>query len=520
MQTKLDITCKPEKWSELDVIEKMKLKLKAEEDDVFFWEHPAMGNVKLWESQKQLLREFGAKDPETKKRIKKELLFSCGMRGSKTFCASLILLTEVKKCLLMNNAQSFWDLLPKEDIYFLMTASTEEQAIATVFAKVVAIIEESPFFASYEKEMNYTAGKIDFTKHHFIIEAMGSNVRSNVGRTVKVFVAEEINFTGDESYKVSPRILYNRLSKSTLTFKPFGEDVKVAISSQADGNDFLSKRIKKTRDQLLDKKTTLIWVRTTFQMNPNLKESQMEDEKLMDEQSYSQDLGFGVIRDGTKFFKEFSLKKVKEWKEINIFEGEPEIGAEDFFEPDLMIDRLEYDRRAVEYGIFTDPASTSDGFGFCLAHLTIDDEIIIDGLTVLKPGNHEEVSSATVRMFIEKIIDKVPVSIYGYDIYMFKEIKDDLVNLGILPYQHIIKLPDWEAIKDRINTNRIKGPYSDYLIKEVSDLNKHNGKVDHPNGGSKDMLDAACLPVSYWDQIGVKKPEEREDVSPLILEMV
>lgn len=520
MQTKLDITCKPEKWTELDVIERMKLKLKAEEDDVFFWEHPAMGNIKLWPSQRELLRAFGKRDPETQRRIKKELLFSCGMRGSKTFCAALILLTELKKCLLMENAQSFWDLLPKEDIYFLMTASTEEQAIATIFAKVIAIIEESPFFASFEKEMNYTAGKLDFLKHHFIVEAMGSNVRSNVGRTVKVFVAEEINFTGDESYKVSPRILYNRLSKSTSTFKPFDEDIKVAISSQADGNDFLSKRIKKTRDQLLDKKTTLIWIKTTFQMNPHLTKENTKDEELMDEESYSMDFGLGVIRDGTKFFKKFSLEKVKAWNKINIFEGEPEIGSTDFFEPDLMLDRLEYDRHAVEYGIFTDPASTGDAFGFCLAHLTIDDEIIIDGLTILRPGNKQEVDSHTVRRFIEQIMTKVPVSVYGFDIYMFKEIKDDLVNLGILDYKHIIMLPDWEAMKDRINTDRIKGPYSDYLIKEVSDLKKHNNKVDHPNGGSKDMLDAATLPVSYWDQIGVKKPEEREEVSPLILEMV
>ena len=519
MQNKLDISCDPKKWSELDVIEKAKLKLKATEDIVFFWEHPAMGNIQtLWPTQKQLIREFMQRDPVTQRRIKKELLFSAGMRSSKTFCAALILLSELAICLMMDNAQKKWQLLPKEEIYFLMTASTQEQAITTIFTKIIAMVEESPFFASHEGEINYTTGKLDFIKHRFVVEALGSNLRANVGRTVKVFVAEEINFTGDESYKVSPRKLYNRLSKSTLTFKPFGEDIKVAISSQADGNDFLSKRIKLARDQKLDEKTTLIWVKTTLQMNPNIKMSDLEDERLMDEESFSQDLGFGVIRDGSKFFKKFSLDKFKEWDLSNIFLGEPEIGSRDFFEPDLLIDNLEYDKLAVEYGIFTDPASTGDGFGFCLAHLTIDDEIIIDGLTVLKPSKNEEVNSATVRMFIEKIINKVPVSVYGFDIYMFKEIKDDLVNLGIMPYQHQLKLPDWEAMKDRINTNRIKGPYSEYFIKEVSDLMKRNGKIDHPNGGSKDMLDAATLPVSYWDQIGVKDKIEREPIGPMIME--
>ncbi len=499
-------------------MEKAKLKLLAEEDVVFFWEHPAMGNIStLWDTQKQLLREFNAKDPITKKRLKKEFLFSAGMRSSKTFCAALILLTELAKCLMMDNAQKYWNLLPKEEIYFLMTASTEHQSIKTIFAKVIAMVEESPFFASHNNEINYTTGILNFTKHRFVCEALGSNIRANVGRTVKVFVAEEINFTGDESYKVSPRVLYNRLSKSTTTFKPFGEDIKVAISSQADGNDFLSKRIKLARDQKLDERTTLIWEKDILQMNPKIKMEDIEDERLMDEESFSQDFGFGVIRDGKKFFKKFSLDKFKAWDKVNIFEGEPEIGSNDFFEADLILDRLEYDVNASAYGIFTDPATVGDGFGFCLAHLTIDDEIIIDGLTVLKPSKDQEVQSSTVRMFVEKIMEKVPVEVYGYDIYMFKEIKDDIVNLGIEPYQHILKLPDWEALKDRVNTNRIKGPYSDYLIKEVADLGKYNNKVDHPNGGSKDMLDAACQPVSFWDKIGVKNPEVKESSGPLIM---
>ena len=512
----LQISCNVDAWNSLDMLEKAKLKLKSAEDPVFFWEHPALGNVQLWDSQKELLRELFKKDPETNRRLKKELLFSCGMRGSKTFCAALILLTELAMCLMMDNAQRKFQLLPKEYIYFLMTASTERQAITTVFAKVVAVIEESPFFASHENEINFTSGKLDFMKHRFAIEALGSNIRSNVGRTVKVFVAEEINFTGEEDYKVSPRMLYNRLSKSTLTFKPFGEDVKVAISSQADGNDFLSKRIKKAKDEGLDQKTTLIWQKTTLQMNPNIKMEDLEDERLMDEQSFSQDLGFGVIRDGTKFFKKRTLDKVKEWNGKNIFIGEPEIGSDDFFEPDLDLSNFEYDVNAEQYGIFTDPASIGDGFGYCLAHKTIDEKIIYDGLGVFKPGNKQEVSSRTIRSITDKILEVCPVSVFGYDIFMFKELKDDLINSGLEDFKHILRLPDWEALKDRINTNMIEGPYIEYLIKEVSDLEKRNDKVDHPRGGHKDMLDAACQAVAYWDNPGDKKMVEKEPVSPLL----
>ncbi len=502
MQTKLDISCNPEEWSDLSQHDKLIMQLKAE-DPVFFWEHPKMGNMKLWPAQKELLRKFNKKD-KNGRRLFKELLFSAGMRSGKTAIAALIILTELKNCLMMESAQRHYDLLPKEEIVFLATASTEKQCYRTIFKKVIAFVESSPFFCSFKDEIELITGRLKFTKKNLVVLGLGSNLKSNVGLTVKVFVAEEINFTGEETYKVSPKDLYNRLSKSTTTFKPFGEDIKVAISSQDDGNDFLSKRIALTIEQKLE--TTLIMKKTSLEMNPNLTEADLADEKLMDEDSFYNDYGFGTRRSGSSFFKKISMDLVETWNLPNIFYGEPEFGNK-MFVPDLRLDNLKYDMRAVTYGIGSDPASVGDGFGLSLGHITLDDNVILDGITVFKPEKGKEIDSTLISNMVKKIITKVPVEFYAYDIYMFNELRGELSDLGVEPIQHQLRQPDWEALKERINTNRIRGPAFKYFQREMGDLKYIRNKVNHPNGGSKDTADSVCQLIAKWDD-----PAELEKV--------
>ena len=271
MQSKLEMGCEPKLWSDLTKVQQFQHKLKAKADPVYFWKTECMGNCPtIWASQQKILREFMSLDENGRRKFK-ELLFSSGMRSGKSFMGALIVLTEVAFCMFMDSPQKFYQILPKEQILFLATASTEKQCHRTIFAKIVAAVECSPFFLQDYDKINYTTGRIEFP-NKLVVLGLGSNLSANVGLTVKVFVAEEINFTGDETYKVSPKVLYNKLSKSTSTFKPFGEDIKVAISSRADGGDFLSKRIRKAKEQNVI--TTMSLQKTTLEMNPNIK---MED---------------------------------------------------------------------------------------------------------------------------------------------------------------------------------------------------------------------------------------------------
>ncbi len=494
MLSTLDFTDEVDNYRELDDFEKLTLHARSMLDPVFFWEHPALGNVKLWDSQKEILTEFNRR--ENNKRKYNELLYSAGMRSGKSATGALILLTEVYKCLMIDSPQKKYGLLPKEKIRFLMTASTDKQVSETIFEKVVAFVEESPFFASFGDQLVLTHNRLAFPKN-LVALGLGSNFRANVGRTVKVFVAEEINFTGNEAYKVSPRELYNKLSKSTSTFKPYKEDVKVAISSDDDEHDFLNERMELAREQKL--KSTYIVRKTTFEANKNITEADVLDEKLMDPDSYSKDYGQGIIRSGDTFFKQVTVDIFKNWKRVNIFAGEPNPRKREKFLPDLLIDKLVYDPNAVSYGLFSDPASVGDGYGLSLAHITHDNVIIIDGCTVLKADRESEISSKELESIIMRIINKVPVEVFRYDIYLFNELRKKIEELGINQSQHILNTKDWEAFKDRLVNKTIDGPQFKFLQYEAENLKIKNNKIDHPYGGSKDCIDSVCQAVSFWD---------------------
>ena len=498
-------SCKPQVYTSLPADEKFKLCLKASIDPIAFWEDPRMGNLTLWESQKATLRQFYELDDSQTRRYN-ELLFAAGMKSAKTTTAALILLTELKNLLMMDNPQKKYNLLANEEISFVGVANTYEQCLRTIYMKVKGLVENSPFFCSFAEDVNVTEEKMSFPKK-LSIWPLGSNLKANVGMTVKVFVADEINFSARETYQTPPDVLFNRLGKATTPFKPFKEDIKVAISSRSGANDFLSKRIELTREQGI--KTTMILEKTTIECNPTVTKESIENERLMDEEGYIQDYGFGVGREGNSFFKQVTLDLLKTWNKRNLFEGEPRFGRKGAFVPDINPEKIKYDPDAVYYGLFNDPATVRDGYGLTLMHNTIYDELVVDGMTVFRSNVAEEIDPVAVKDVILKIVGKLPIEVFAYDIYMYNELRDQLTDEGINLWQHQLKKADWLKFKDRIHTKRIRGPMNDYAMQEFENLIVRGEKVDHITGGSKDMIDALCLGVAYFDQD--EKPELLEN---------
>ena len=505
-------SCKPELFTSLQPDEKLRLMLRASIDPIAFWEDDRMGNLKLWESQKATLRQFyelTGVGLQAKRRYN-ELLFAAGMKSAKTTTAALILLTELKNLLMMDNPQRKYNLLANEEISFVGVANTYEQCLRTIYMKVKGLVENSPFFCSFADDVNVTEEKLSFPKR-LSVWPLGSNLKANVGMTVKVFVADEINFSARETYQTPPDVLFNRLGKATTPFKPFGEDIKVAISSRSGANDFLSKRIALTREQGI--KSTMILEKTTLECNPTITKESLENERLMDAEGYMQDYGFGVGREGNSFFKQITLDELQKWNRRNIFHGKPQFGRKSAFIPDILEKDLVYDPNAVYYGLFNDPATVRDAYGLALMHNTIYDEIVIDGMTVFRSNVAEEIDPVAVKEVILKIVKHIPIEVFAYDIYMYNELRDQLTNDGIDLWQHQLKKADWLKFKDRIHTHRIHGPMNPYAMQEFENLIVRGEKVDHITGGSKDMIDAVCLGVAYFDQD--EKPEllENEVVS-------
>ena len=100
----LESTCDPKLWSGLTPGEKLVYELKATIEPNYFWGNPKMGNFELYDSKKEIFRDFYKYD-NNGKRIKSELLFFAGMKSGKTRMAALIALTESYKLLMMKNPQ-------------------------------------------------------------------------------------------------------------------------------------------------------------------------------------------------------------------------------------------------------------------------------------------------------------------------------------------------------------------------------------------------------------------------------
>ncbi len=254
----LDVVCNPEDWTSIPEGEQLILKLKASIDPVFFWNHPAMGNFPLFPSKVDIFNEFYKYDDKGR-RIHNELIFSAGMRSGKTAQAGLIALTETYKLEMMEDPQKFYNLAPSTEISNINVANALEQAKATVFRKVIEIVSNSPYFVALDPYLTATALK--FPKN-IIFKALGSNLGSNVGRTVKCFVADEIATYDD------PEGTYDKLSRSTSNFEPFGENIKVMIGSPTDPGDILMTRIARAREEKW-KNTVTVW-KPTWELNPNI----------------------------------------------------------------------------------------------------------------------------------------------------------------------------------------------------------------------------------------------------------
>lgn len=484
MKDNLIIECEPEDWMDkMDQMEKMKCELKAIKDPVFFWDHPAMGGQKLWDSQKELLTKFYSVGKDGR-RLYNELLFDAGRKGGKTTFAALILGTELMRLLLLPNPQDHYNIMKGTNITLFMSAAGERQTLTTIFPRIRQLLENSPFFCSYADSVSVTSGKIRFP-NHIILEAVGSNLKTAVGRTVKAFVAEEINSVGIDKGEISPAKLYNKLSKSTTEFIPFGEDIRVAISSKVSGYDFLSQRIAKTKESNLPR--TLILQMNTIQLNPTITEEILLEDKERDEDSYNIEYGIGEALEGDRFFNPITWDRLK-FTNNNIFTV-PVNKSTDRFIPDLLLDNFKIDKEARSYMLLLDPSTIRDPFGIGVAHSTVNDEIVFDGLSVFRSNNKDEINPEDVDHLVMGIIDHIPIQYCVFDIYLYNELRKKIEEHSVEMVKNILNLSDWNQVKDQCNARSITVPKSDYLEREFKELIIKNGtRVDHPYNGSNDMV--------------------------------
>jgi len=497
MKTQLDVSCDPTVWSKLSIGEQLLKKLLWSTDIVAFWEDPAGGNIKLWESQKVVLRSMYKYDKEGK-RIKSELIFVSGMRGGKTTVAALISLYELAKLQFLENPQEKYKLAANSEIMCINVAPSQEQALDTVFARSKEIMANSPYFSSLNPDLTFNKAK--FPKH-ITLKALGSNIKSNVGRTIKCFVADEVS-SFEDAEKHSPEEIYFKLCNSTGTFKQWNENVRVAISSIAAPGDFITSLYKQA-DKEKWPWAEIRW-KKTWELNPEMSYEVLEEERKRNPDRFAMDYGAEEGVSVKSFFNGFKLDQIKkEAFKTNVFEGEPptdKLHRKYGFQPSVDVNMLNMKRYpdAVTWFVGTDPAIRKDAFGLSVGYVDLYGNINIIGSTVFIAAKGEEIKGDDIKKVLEPVFQALPISVYIFDIYFHSELQQLARNYNINVIQHTLKLNDWIFLRNDLSEFTCKVPMVDLLFKEYSELQLiNNRKVDHPTNGSKDQADSTAQIVSY-----------------------
>ena len=487
MKSYLEYNVDPKLWLNISPTERLQLELKAYSDPVFFWNHPKMGNFPLFESKIEIFNELYKYDTEGH-RVNSELIMASGMRGGKTAMAGLVGLTEAYKLLMLKNPQEFYKLAPNTEITCANTANSLDQAKATVFRKVKEIVQNSPYFAAQDPYL--TATSMKFPKS-VTFQALGSNLGSNVGRTLKCFVADEIDDYED------PEEVYDKLSKSTANFQQWNENIRVMIGSPRDPGNILMTRLNRAREEKW-KGTITVW-KPTWELNPEIPHD--EEARKRNPIAYDRDFGAQPSSDKENLFNPMILAQIeKRCKNIqNLFLGTPNWRDKWGFSPQLDYSRLKAAPDAIDYVIGLDPSIKHDAFGLSVGYLSTEDTINIIGSTIFTAVRGDTISTDVISDIINPILTTLPVRAMVFDIYMHTQLHDLAKDNGVPVIQNNLKLADWILHRNDLTDGNATTPYSEYLFKEYRELQVLNGrKVDHPRSGSKDQADADCQVVSYY----------------------
>tara|TARA_Y100000310_G_C20692985_1_gene823583 strand:- start:3105 stop:4631 length:1527 start_codon:yes stop_codon:yes gene_type:complete len=467
-------------WNDLDMGQKTQYTMRAQVDPVFFWNNEYMGGQKLWPFQKELMAKFYTLDDDGK-RLFTELIIVAGMRSSKTYISGLISVYETFRLLSLPDPAAFYKLAPGSEIFVINVATSYEQAMDTVFARCKALIEYSPWFQA--QDFRTTSDEFRFNEKHVVLKSIGSSSSSAVGRTVKTVVFDELAKFIDNTKRRSASKVYQTLTKSTDTFRPYNENVRVVISSPEYEGDFLMQLLEKAQNDPWP--GVLPYHLRTWDMNPHLTYEILQAEEKKDPEGFKRDFGASPLREMDNFIPKELYKRIL--NESNRPNGFVQTYANE--PPQVMIMA---DPNVGEYILAGDPALRMDGFGIAIGHLN-NLKVIIDGTCRLRATKTEQLNPIEASDFLLSLCDTFPIGTALFDTWQFPETIQKIEDRGIPIIQNTVELKEYGRLRSLLFLNEVDLPKDEELFEELRGLVLiKNKRIDHPRVGGKDMADAVA----------------------------
>ncbi len=475
----------------------------------------------------------------------KEAMMTGAIGIGKTTFASIVLPYMVHWVLCLKDPQNFFGLMPGSRIAFMMMSTSEDQAREVIFADVVARIKHSAWFKKWPHDPSFK-NQMRWPEKDIWIVPGDSSETTFEGYNILGGVLDEM-----DSHRVTPKknyaqegyntisnritsrfgdrgllILIGQMKKSSgfaaTKYDEFTEDPEAHVTRMTIWESFgWDKYLKDdgTRDSFwfdVRRKIEIPSIMATIMDNPDFMEIPNKYKKnfLNDPDKALKDLAGIPPLVGNPFIgMTYKLDTARDkWEERFGVQGSPVLPILERAEFSPWFRATDTLKRVVHIDVAY--SAEGDALGMAMGHVRelveIDDElrpvIVFDMLLRIKPLPGREIIFGDVRQIIYQLRDELgykikKVTLDGFQstdtIQQLNKRRFDAdylsVDRSMLPYQDLRDLIYEERIEfPRYFTHMKHGDVAKVEIayQELTRLIDTGKKVDHPQGGSKDVADA------------------------------
>ena len=468
-----------------------------------------------------------------------ELIGVVGMRGGKSVLVACMSAAIIHELLCVDGLQERLGLVKSQEIDGAFVAASGEQASETIYGHFRGFYDNSPWFQNYRRALldleildsNLRRGdlywatekSIHFKEKHIRIKSLTSNSGSIAGKTRIFAVIDELSRMDAGDSKRSATEVYRVLKRSLITIKASVDRLRRAgIYNVPDARMFCisSPMFEDDKSMLLLKQAEksdkmFAFHRTTWEFNPDISKEDLADEFATDPLGAERDYGANPPGAENPLVMNTNIIEicVDKHRDSNflireVFFDEVLDGFKfDYVKPEIV--DFKY-KNLLEYVIHCDAGQKQDSFCLAMGHLN-EDVVVIDGAVECRPihkNNKQgldprEVYFPAMTDIILKLSRTLSIRYVSYDRWNSTEQIHKLRTRKILAFQKNLSRDDHVRFVNSMAASKLSFPAreNDFIdptiarnmpcskaLWELKRLNDDGQKVDHPTGGSSDMI--------------------------------
>ena len=468
-----------------------------------------------------------------------ELIGVVGMRAGKSVLVACMAAAILHELICVENLQEKLGLVKNQVVDGAFVAASGEQASETIYGHFRGFYDDSPWFQNYRKRLMdlelsdpdlrrgqlywETEKSIFFKDKHILIKALNSNSGSIAGKTRIFAVIDELSRMDAGESKRSATEVYRVLKRSLVTVKSAVErlrnngvytvpDARMFCISSPMFEDDKSMQLLKTAEK---NNKMFSFKRTTWEFNPDITKEDLAEEFAADPIGAERDYAANPPGGENPFVQNPNIIEIC----IDTSRGNMFTVKEDFFEETIKGVTFKYVKPILldfswknlsDYVIHCDPGHKDDSFCIAIGHLDAG-LVVMDGAIECRPipkNNRQQLEPREVYFpamtdIITKLARKLTLKYISYDRWNSTEQIQQLRQSGILAFQKNINREDHVKFLNSMMNRSISFPRREneiidpsairnlpcsLALQELRRLEDNGVVVDHPPGGSNDMV--------------------------------